>query len=152
MRADVGLGAVAGQRLADQMSGAVLTPHGELVDAVGGDRPDGFEHIHLFGAHLVRLKCDRRLHRHQTHQLEEVILDHVAQGAGAVVVAAAVLHADGLGDGDLHRVHVARVPYGLEQSVREAESQDVLDGLLAQVVVDAVDLRLGEVLPQRRVQ
>ena len=36
------------------------------------------------------------------------------------------------------------VPGRFEQRVREAEVQQVLDGLFAQVVVDAIDRRLGE--------
>ena len=60
------------------------------------------------------------------------------------VVAAAVLHAHGLGHGDLHVVDVAPVPDRLEQGVGEAERQDVLHRLLAQVVVDAEDLALVE--------
>jgi hypothetical protein len=49
-----------------------------------------------------------------------------------------------LGGGDLHVVDEVPVPDRLEQAVREAERQYVLDRLLPQVVVDAVDLRLVE--------
>ena len=79
----------------------------------------------------------RRLHRHQREQLQHVVLDHVAQRAGTVVVAAAVLDAEGLGHGDLHVVDVLRVPQRLEQRVGEAQRQQVLHRLLAEVVVDA---------------
>ncbi len=82
--------------------------------------------------------------RDERQQLEQVVLHHVAQRARRVVVAAALLDADRLGDGDLHVVDVAAVPERLEDAVGEAEHQDVLDGLLAQVVVDAVDLVLVE--------
>ena len=41
-------------------------------------------------------------------------------------------------------VHVAPVPDRLEDAVGEAEDEQVADGVLAQVVVDAVDLRLVE--------
>ena len=61
-----------------------------------------------------------------------------------VVVAAAALDADRLGDGDLHVVDVAAVPDRLEDAVGEAEDHQVLDGLLAEVVIDAVDLLLVE--------
>ena len=88
-------------------------------------------------------KVDRRLHRRQREELEHVVLDHVAQRAGLLVVAAAPLDAERLGDGDLHVVDVAAVPERLEDAVGEAEDQDVLDRLLAEVVVDAVDLRLS---------
>ena len=65
---------------------------------------------------------------------------HVAQRARLVVVAAALFHADGFRHRDLHVIDVAAVPDRLENSVGEAERQDVLDGFLAQVVIDAVDL------------
>ena len=61
-----------------------------------------------------------------------------------LVVAAAPLDAQRLGDGDLHVVDVAAVPDRLEDAVGEAEHHDVLHRLLAEVVVDAVDLLLAE--------
>src|SRR5690242_12974179 len=91
-----------------------------------------------------RWRRRRRLHRHQRHQLQHVVLHHVAQGAGVLVVAGAALDADRLGDRDLHVVDVLRAPDRLPQAVGEAECQDVLHGLLAQVVVDAEDLILGK--------
>ena len=71
-----------------------------------------------------------------------MVLEHVAQGAGLVVVVGPVLDAERLGDGDLNVVDVIAVPDRLEDRVGEAEDHDVLDGLFAQVVVDAVDLGL----------
>ncbi len=73
-----------------------------------------------------------------------MVLDQVAQRAGGVVVARARADADVLGGRDLHVVDVGAVPERLEQRVREAQHQQVLDGLLAQVVVDAEDLLLAE--------
>ena len=71
---------------------------------------------------------------------------------GLLVERAAVLDADRLGHGDLHVVDVAAVPERLEDAVAEPEDQQVPDGLLAQVVVDAVDLRLAEDLADLAVQ
>ena len=75
-----------------------------------------------------------------------MVLDHVAQGAGLFVVGAAVLDAERLGRRDLHVVDVAAVPDRFEDAVGETQHEDVLHGLLAQVVVDAVDLPLVEAL------
>ena len=75
-----------------------------------------------------------------------MVLDHVAQRAGALVIRRAPLDADGLGGGDLHVIDVAAVPDRLEHPVAEPEHQQVLDGLLAEVVIDAEDLLLVEVL------
>ena len=74
----------------------------------------------------------------------QVVLDDVTGGADAVVVAAATAEPDVLGHGDLHVVDVVRVPDRIEQLVGEAQRQDVLHRLLAQVVVDAEHRRLGE--------
>ena len=67
-----------------------------------------------------------------------------------VVELAAALDADRLGHGDLDRVDVAPIPDRLEEPVAEAEDGEVLDRLLAQVVVDAVDLVLVEDVADRR--
>ena len=72
--------------------------------------------------------------------------------AGLLVEAAAALHAEGLGHGDLHALHVVPVPDRLEEGVGEAEDEEVLHRLLAQVVVDAEDGWLGEDGVERRVE
>jgi hypothetical protein len=70
-----------------------------------------------------------------------VVLDHVAQGAGLVVVAAsAVLDAKGLGDGDLHQLHMVTIPEWFEDRIVEAEAQQVLDRFLSEIMIDAVNL------------
>ena len=50
-----------------------------------------------------------------------MVLDHVANYAGGLVVVAAVLDADRLGDQHLHVVDVPPVPDRLEEAIREAE-------------------------------
>ncbi|MCY1397601.1 hypothetical protein D9M71_126100 [compost metagenome] len=75
-----------------------------------------------------------------------MVLHHVAHGAGAVVVGAAVLHAEGFADADLHVVDVPGAPDRLEQTVGEAQGHQVLYGFLAQVVVDAEHLGFVEYL------
>ena len=72
--------------------------------------------------------------------MQKVVLEHVAQHTGLVVVAGSVANVDILGHRDLHMVHVVAVPDGLENGVAKAEEQDVLRGLLPQIVVNAVDL------------
>ncbi len=76
-----------------------------------------------------------------------MVLHHVAQRAGVVVIVAAALQPDRLGDGDLHVIDDIAVPQPLEDRVGEAQRQQVLHRLLAEVVVDAEGLRLGEDLP-----
>ena len=76
---------------------------------------------------------------------------HVTQCAGGVVIAGA-LPTPRFGHGDLHVVDVVAVPDGLDHGIGEAEHQQVLHGLLTEVVVDAVDLLLVKVLVQAHVQ
>ncbi len=73
-----------------------------------------------------------------------MVLDDVAGGTDTVVVAAPPAETDVLGHGDLHAVDVVRVQHRLEHLVGEAQCQEVLDRLLAQVVVDAEHRRLRE--------
>jgi hypothetical protein len=84
------------------------------------------------------------LHGDGGEDLEEVVLDHVAEGAGFLVVGAAAFDADGFGGGDLDVIDVLAIPEGFEDGVAEAEGEDVLDGFFTEVVVDAVELVFGE--------
>ena len=90
----------------------------------------------LLGPQRVGVERDRLLHRGQRHQLQQVVLDHVPGRADAVVVPGPAADADVLGHRDLHVVDVAAVPDRLVQRVGEPQRQHVLDGFLAQVVVD----------------
>ena len=73
-----------------------------------------------------------------------MVLHHVAQRAGLVVELRAPLDAELLGDRDLHVLDAAAAPQRLEQRVAEAQRQQVLHRLLAEIVIDAKDLLLGE--------
>ena len=118
------------------------TVHGG--DLLGRRRRDRLEHLDLLVAHLVGLEGRRRLHAHEREQLQHVVLDQVAQRARLVVVARPRADPDVLGGRDLDVVDEVAVPDRLEHVVGEPERHHVLDGLLAQVVVDAVDLLLAE--------
>ena len=127
------------------------------ADGVGEDflrlhRANGLKDLHLLIAHAVAGDRGGRLHGHEREHGEDVVLHHVARHAGVVVVAAAQLHAEFLGDGDLHIVDVAAVPDRLEHAVPEAEDHDVLHGFFSKVVVDAVNLRLGDMLGEVCIQ
>ncbi len=54
----------------------------------------------------LRVERDGLLHGGERHQLQQVVLDDVARGADAVVVAGAAAHADVFGHRDLHVVDV----------------------------------------------
>ena len=78
--------------------------------------------------------------------------DHVAIGAGLLVEADAIADVERLRHVDLHMVDEIAVPDRLEQAVGEAEGEDVLRRLLAEEMVDAEDLVLGEHLVQLGVE
>ena len=113
-------------------------------DSLPADGLDGAQHLDLFVAQWVSIEGCRRFHGYQRHQLQQVVLEHIAHHPHAVVVARTVADAYLLGYGDLDRVDVIPVPYRLEYGIGKAGEQDVLDGLLAEIMVDAVDL----ILPQ----
>ena len=113
---------------------------------------DRAQDLDLLVAERVGLERGRRLHPDEADQLEEVVLQDVARRAGLLVERAPVLDAHRLGHGDLDVVHVAPVPDRLEEAVPKAEDHQVADGLLAEVVVDAVDLRLAEDLADLAVE
>src|SRR5262249_8956341 len=97
------------------------------------------EHLLLLVPQGLHLVADGWLRGQDRRRLEHVVLDHVAQGADLLVEAAAAFDAEVLGHRDLDALDVVAVPDGLEERVREAEVQEVLDRLLTEIVVDAED-------------
>ena len=65
-----------------------------------------------------------------------------------VIVAAPMSYAHLFGHGDGDVIHVTPVPNRLEEWIGEAERQDVLYRLLAQVMVDAENLGFVEIFPE----
>ena len=88
----------------------------------------------------------RDFHRGGGDDLHQVVDDDVAQRAHGVVEVAAVLDAEFFRHRDLDRLDVVAVPDRLEDRVREAEVEDLLEPHLPEVVVDPVELRLVDVL------
>ena len=77
-----------------------------------------------------------------------MIRDHIPQGSGRIVITAAKLDAELFGNGDLNVVDEIAVPDRLKDAVAKPEDQDVLYGLFAEIMIDAVDLALLENLQQ----
>ena len=97
------------------------------------------EDLGLLGVHGSKVPIGRRLHGKQRDDLEEVVLNHVAQTAGGFVKRAAVPHAEILGQGYLDASHVVAVPDRFQEGIGEAEIEDIHDRLLPQEVIDAED-------------
>src|SRR5579862_5251901 len=81
-----------------------------------------------------------------------MILHDVADGADLVVEPAASLHADLFGHGHLDARDVLAVPHWLEERVREAKVDKVLNWFLSKVMVDPKDRRFRKRPMQRSVQ
>ncbi len=139
---------VADHRFAVDLPGGVLTAH----HVVGMDRLDRLEHLDLLVANRLRVERQRRVHRDQRQHLEEVVLHDVADRADLLVELAPLLDAERLGDGDLNSRDRVAAPDPLEEGVAEAEHQEVLHGLLAEVVIDPEDALLGHDVVKRPVE
>ena len=109
---------------------------------LGAQGADASEHLGLLIAHSFDLVVGRRLHGDVAQQLQKVVLDDVANGAGLIVKRPPPLHPEILRHIDLHTLHVLAVPDGLEKSVGEAEEDHVLHFVLAQIVIDAENVLL----------
>ena len=81
-----------------------------------------------------------------------MVLDHVPQGTGMVVIITAVADPQVLGHRDLHVIDVVPVPDRLENAVGKPKSQDVLNRFLAEVVIDAKNLGFIEEFAQAAIQ
>src|SRR5690606_39011967 len=139
-RVDAGFLAVARNFLSVDPARSVLTPHGIFMDLFMPKPPDRTHYVHLTVTDFFRLKGNRRLHGNHTQYLQQVVLDHVAQSAGILKITAAVLDTYLLGNGNLYIVDIVAVPQRFKQRVGKPERQDILDGLLSEVVVYTVDL------------
>ena len=127
---------------------AVLAAH----DVARRDRADGVEHLELLVADRFRRGPRWRLHGEEAHDLEEVVLDDIADRPRPVVERPARRHIERLGHVHLDTRDVITVPEGLQERVREPEVEEILDRLLAQVMVDAEDRGLREDPVDGRVQ
>ena len=94
------------------------------------------QHLDLLGLQRRRIEADRLFHCGQRQQLHQMVLDHIAGGTDAVVIAGPSAESDVFGHGDLYVVDVVRVPDRVEQLIGEPQRQDVPHRLFAQVVVD----------------
>ena len=70
---------------------SILAADGVVEDLFGLHQADRSQHLHLFVADGVGLELGGGLHRRQRHQLQQVVLEHVAQNAHRIVVRGAVL-------------------------------------------------------------
>src|SRR4029453_12495318 len=106
--------------------------------------PHRIEQLQLFAAQGVAMASRRGIYGQQRNHLQQMVLNHVANGADFFIKTTTALHAKALRLSDLYVVHEIAIPDGLEEGVGKAEVQEILYGLLAQVVIDAKHRRFGE--------
>ena len=121
-------------------------------DILGAERGNRLQDFHLLIPQRLAVHPRRRLHGEVAQHLEEVILDDVPDRARRIVEGAAALDSEVLRHGDLNALHVCPIPERLQDRVREAKEQHVVDGAFAEVVVDPEDVGLGERAEQDPVQ
>src|SRR5713226_2246625 len=148
----VGLFAVAGHRLITQFSGRVLSANHGLRHHFQIEGADGLQNLQFFIADGGGIKRGGRLNRNQRGELENVALNHVAEGAGGFIKTAAALDTERFRCGDLHVINVIAIPKRLEDAVAKAQYEKVLHRVFAEVVIDAVDLLLIENVENNLIQ
>ena len=82
------------------------------------------------------------------HDLKQMILHHVADGADLIVKSAPALNAEIFRHRDLHALDCVTVPERFQHRVGETEEQHVVHGLFAEVMVNAENGLLVESFEQ----
>ena len=73
-----------------------------------------------------------------------MILHDVPDRACVVVESAATLYPEIFRHCDLHTLHKMAVPNWFEKGIRKAKIEDILNGILAEEVIDATYVFFGE--------
>ena len=81
-----------------------------------------------------------------------MVLEDVSDRPGFLIEAAPAFDADVLSYGELHLFHHVTVPDSLDKGVPKAKNQEILNRLLAQVMVNPEDAILGDGLAQSHVE
>src|SRR4051812_10939061 len=110
------------------------------------------QELHLLAPDRIRIPCDGRSHPDEGQDLQQVVLGDVAKRAGLLVELPMRPDSFVLRNCYLHVVYVAAIPDRFEDRVGETENKQILNRLLAQVMIDAEDLILRKPLRQERVQ
>jgi len=75
-----------------------------------------------------------------------MVLKHIPKHTCLFIINRSVFNPQGFSCCDLHVIDISTIPYGLKDRVGKPKHQQVLHGLLGQVMIDAIDLVLSEVL------
>src|SRR5262249_16899034 len=117
----VWLATVCGDSLTVDAALAVLAANHILQNFFRRRHLYGVEDFGLLVAHRVGFKGDWRFHRREREQLNQMIRNHVTEGAGSFIERSAVFNSDRFGCGDLHVIDVSAVPEWLDDAVGKAK-------------------------------
>src|SRR4029077_21040149 len=92
---DVGFVAVASELLAVHFARAVLAANRVGEDFLGSEGLNGVQDFGLLVADFVGVEGDGRLHGGHGKELEKMVRNHVAKGAGGFIEATTMFDADG---------------------------------------------------------
>ena len=115
-------------------------------------RRNSFKDFNLFVPERFAIGSHRRLHRQVDQDLKQMILNHVADGAGLIVECPPALNSEVFRHGDLHTLDLVAVPERLEKRVLEAEENHVMHWPFSQIMIDAEDVLLVESAEQNLVK
>ena len=103
------------------------------------ERWNRFQNLHFLIPNRLTVNANRRLHSQIGQNLEKMVLDHVADGAGLIVKSASSLDTEVFRHRDLDAFDVVSVPERLHERVRKPEKKHVIYRLLAKVMINAED-------------
>ena len=138
----VSRGCRCGRYTVDLSVAAILTSHRVGGGLLRRGFADGPEDFCFLVTERIGVVVGGRFHRCEREELQQMALEHVAEDAGVFVVAAAVAYVEVFENGDLDVIDVVAVPERLEDGVAKAKYDEVLDGVFAEVVIDAEELVL----------
>lgn len=139
LRVDAFLVAVGGGRFPHDIAGNVLSAHDVSEDRDRIFFSEGPHHLELFVADAIRTEVGWGFHGDEAQELEQMVLNHVSEGTGGVVIRASFFHAHWFARGDLDVIDESMIPEWLKNGIGEPQHHDVLGGFFAEVVIDAVD-------------
>ncbi len=147
-RGDEGLGPRVVVDAIDVAVAVVLAEHHGL----GVEGTHGVEEAGPRSGERLRRVVGRGIHEEHGDRLQQVVLDHVADGADRVVERATAVDPERLGHRQLDALDHAGVHGGLDHRVGAPEGVEVLDRRLREEVVDGEQPIGGQVFGDRCVQ
>src|SRR4029077_9044318 len=115
-------------------------------------RPNSLQDLNLFVAERFTIGSHRWLHRQVHQNLEQGILNHVADRAGLIVERPPALNTKRFRHGYLYALDLIAVPERLQNCILEPQENHVSDCSFPQVMIDAKDVLLVESAEQNPIE